>query len=445
MTKARVSGRGDRIQEVSMASAGATNAPLVAFLGTGQMWRGAQVPAQMYTVVARNAESERPARLMIAGTSSGALAILGAGYAATLQTLPPARRAEQEANDQEFIRKLWRGFGEKTGGIKNFSYMATYPLRLLKWAFGGFRGDLPMPMPQKDALKWVFDQIDWERVYQSATQADVPIVTVGTKSHFSTRGAESLWSGMKMMGRGIAYLFSTDPGKQARLAEEHADHMIKAAQDIFEPRYFVTDAAMVEDLNATEEFRGKVTHLRDAQELRTAVEASVCIPFTFTLGFYGYQVGAERLFDGVWSDGAPVELPLALGARQVYVFNDSSRGDVRRREVQFNIVNSLLYQPTHWLRRRAENFDLRRITTALRGFEDRMHALRKPMPLRKIEADHGSPAGTIKVKGLPDDYPGDDVSNFLGRFYLSDPETIEEAIRAGQGHQVAEILAEIST
>lgn len=430
-----------------MASAGATNAPLVALLGTGQMWRGAQVPAQIYTIVARNAETERPARLMVAGTSSGALAVLGAGYASSLSEFAPGARPAQEERDQEFIRSMWRGFGERTGGIKNLTAMLTYPLRLISWALGGRRkgkGSLPMLMPQKEALGWVFDQIDWDRIYRGATQGNVPLVTVGTKSHFFEKtGLQVVTSAAKLLGRGMAFFLSTDPEKHAHMAEEHADAMIRAAQDLFEPVYFTTDAKMAADLNTTDEFRGKVRHLKDAAELREAVEASVCIPFTFTLGFYGYQVGAERLFDGVWSDGAPAELPLTLGARQVYVFNDSSRGDVRRREVQFNIVNSLLYQPAHWLRRRAENFNLRRITTALRGFEDRMHVLRKPMPLRKIEADHGSPVGTIKVRGLPNDYPGDDVSNFLGRFYLSDPETIEEAIRAGQG-QAAEILAEIS-
>jgi len=103
--------------------------------------------------------------------------------------------------------------------------------------------------------------------------------------------------------------------------------LIEEGGRLFSPRFFTNKPSLPPAAEGSEHW----TVVKNAGEMRKAVEASSRIPF-----LYGNPIenGAELLIDGVFANNAPVHLALETGARHVFIVTSSKSGNVFDRPVQ---------------------------------------------------------------------------------------------------------------
>jgi hypothetical protein len=243
---------------------------------------------------------------------------------------------------------------------------------------------------------------------------------------------------------------TTEPATVAQKVASHVDAALNAAHDCFQPVYAVKPSHGAGDIGSSVR---ESLPIRDGRELRAAVEATICIPFFYTFGFQGLPFGGRGFFDGVWSEGAPIEEALKQGAKEVFVFNDGVHkngefsGNVRQREVLAQFVsNSKVPSLARGIERflKALRLDrapyFRRGAHMVSGFRAVVERATRPEDLQGLLKNY--PEARIHVVGLPPDYPARQVDPVVGRFLADDPRVITAAFKSGdsQVQAIEEIL-----
>ncbi len=436
----------------------------VAFTITGQMIRGIHTCQTAPTLIHEMLNNGfDPKKLHILATSSGALAALCVG-------LNDAQSSDRGVQTQETIKKIekfWLQFVSQ-GGKSAISRTLRDNLTLIpRWVGAAVaNGVRRKPIPSfpswtpfrkaiEDAMQAIQDNWSFGNKntgFDRIVSHPARMTLVTTEAQFKGKARPIVSSAFKALLRGLHYAVTTDPETVSQKIRTHVDTALEAAHNCFQPIYAVKPSEPTADIGTT---LRTALPIRSGADMRAATEATICIPGFYTPGFQGLPFGGRQLFDGVWSEGAPIEEALKQGATEVFVFNDgvakngSFAGNVRQREVLAQVVsNSQAPTIARWLERglKAIRLDkipyLRRAFHAVAGFRQVAERATRPEDLQTLLESY--PKARIHVVGLPPSYPADKVDPVVGRFIVDDPSVITTAYNSGseQVEAILEILAE---
>jgi len=356
---------------------------------SGQMWRGVH-----YTGVVRRVDH----RLRAAG-HEGLYAVAGSSVGSIATVLAPR---EIELQDPD-ARDVWLAYGRRTGTEASVRHALGSLYQMAQSGLSPWRRFQREPLlPHRAVMEDLIRDLEPMDVFGKVLDSPMHLAFTATRVD-AERLSESLRHLVELgILSGTRRLLPRYRPQFDQMVASSVEKVVAAGHAALTPDYFVNRWPSVDD-PLVSPMPPEVFVMRNREEARRALEASIRIPGLFTPGFKGEAVveGGPVYIDAAYSDNSPLKVLLEMGVTHAFLLTDGRNPNI-------------YYQ---------REFQRMALGPAARLLDLMEHM----QGLRVEELRERFPGRSITVIGRHPDFPSD-IGQHWGRFFQEDPRRINRAI-----------------